>query len=260
MKIELDKYFEAEKEFSRKYSDPRGNIAISKLVKSGNYITPEREDELIGYMKNNKDVTYTKLVNLFSVNLGFLQRLRVKYKFPIIKKDNVKSFQNLLALENKRRCPACKEVKHFDLWYPNNPGRCKECDRKNQQSKYERKVKTHLSSVDNFLKYKLANSLQRKNTINTLTHQDLINQYELQNGKCYYSGRPLVIAMRTKSLDSLSIDRVDSTKGYTPDNIVLCCSIINIMKLDTTKEQFIKLCKDITLHQSLLISREDSST
>jgi len=259
MKIELDKYFEVEKEFSRKYSNPRSNMAITKLVKSGNYITPEREDEIVGYMKNDKDVTYTNLVNLFNVNLGFLQRLRVKYKFPIIKKDNVKSFQNLLALENKRKCPVCKEVKHLDLWYPNNLSRCKDCDKRKKKSSYENTINKHLSSVENFLKYKLANCSQKKTVTISITLDDLLNQFNKQNGKCFYSGRQLEIALRTKSLNSLSIDRIDSSKGYTPDNIVLCCSIINIMKLDTPEDEFINLCRDVVNHQSLQEGPSNSS-
>lgn len=251
MKIDLNKYYDAEKSFNRYYTNPRCNMAITKLVKSGNYITPEKEDEIVGYMINHTNATYTNLMNLFGVSLGFLQRLRKRYNLPTIKKDDVKSFQNLLALENKRRCPVCKEIKHFNEWYSNNLSRCKSCDKLKHKSTYEKTVNKHLSSVENFLKYKLANSTQRKNTENTLTIHDLLNQYEIQNGKCYYSGRTLAIEMRTKSLDSLSIDRVDSSKGYTPDNIVLCCSIINIMKLDTSKEEFIKLCEEVTINQRL---------
>lgn len=255
--MSIDKYFEAEKLFNRKYSTPRSNMVITKLVKSGNYLSPEKEDEIIGYMINNPNTTYTNLINLFNVNLGFLQRLRKKYQLPNIKKDNVKSFQNLLALENKRRCPVCKEIKHLNDWYSNNLSRCKVCDKAKKQSSYEKTVNKHLSSVENFLKYKLTNCSQKKNVNITITLDDLLNQYESQKGKCYYSGRPLEIALRTKSLNSLSIDRIDSSKGYNPDNIVLCCSIINIMKLDTPEDEFINLCRDVVNHQSL---QEDQSS
>jgi hypothetical protein len=259
MSDDIDKYLEAEKLFVRKNSDSRSKMAIVKLVKSGNYISPEREDELIGYMRNNKEVTYTNLINLFGVNLGFLQRLRTRYKFPTIKKDDVKSFQKLLALQNKRRCPACGEVKDLSLWYPNNPSKCKDCDKLNHKSKYEKIVSKHLSSVENFLKYKLTNCSQKKNIDTTITLDDLMKQYHHQNGKCFYSGRPLAIELRTKSLNSLSIDRINSSKGYTPDNIVLCCSIVNIMKLDTPEDEFIRLCRDIVNHQHLLEGPTDYS-
>lgn len=167
--------------------------------------------------------------------------------------DNIHNpYQQALALEGKRNCPVCKTIKPLEEWYPNNLSRCKTCDRIRGKSKYQRKAAKHISSVENFLKYKLTNSYAKKTVEHTITHEDLISQYNKQDGKCYYSGRTLTIEMRTKCLDSLSIDRVDSTKGYTPDNIVLCCSIINIMKLNTPKTEFLKLCKDITDHQSQL--------
>lgn len=30
--------------------------------------------------------------------------------------------------------------------------------------------------------------------------------------------------------ESVSLDRVDSSLGYTPDNVVLCCNRVNLMK------------------------------
>lgn len=53
---------------------------------------------------------------------------------------------------------------------------------------------------------------------------------------CYYCG----------SHECLNgIDRIDSTKGYTEDNIVPCCSMCNYMKQDYTHEEFIEQCKRI---------------
>lgn len=48
---------------------------------------------------------------------------------------------------------------------------------------------------------------------------------------------------------NVSIDRVDSTVGYTKDNIVLCCDSINSMKNSMPKEFFIELCRNIVSHQ-----------
>ena len=176
------------------------------------------------------------------------------------KADHFKNpFQKKLELEGKRKCPVCKEIKLLQDWYPNNLSRCKICDKIKRQKHYQKVATKHVSSVENFLKYKLGNCSQKKNVLITITHKDLIDQYNLQNGKCFYSGRPLAIEMRTKSLDSLSIDRVDSSKGYTPDNIVLCCSIINIMKLDTPTNEFIKICQDIVNHQYLVEGLQDFS-
>ena len=77
----------------------------------------------------------------------------------------------------------------------------------------------------------------------TLTYDDLLNQYNKQNGKCYYTGR--VMDLRINSINSLSIDRIDSGKNYSKDNIVLCCSIVNFMKKKSNIQDFIDACIDV---------------
>lgn len=38
---------------------------------------------------------------------------------------------------------------------------------------------------------------------------------------------------------STGVDRIDSSKGYTVDNVVPCCSICNIAKSDLTQSEFL---------------------
>lgn len=45
--------------------------------------------------------------------------------------------------------------------------------------------------------------------------------------------------------ESYGIDRLDSSIGYSKDNIVSCCSMCNLMKRTYTEEDFIKQCKKI---------------
>ena len=42
---------------------------------------------------------------------------------------------------------------------------------------------------------------------------------------------------------NISIDRIDSSKGYTKDNIQLVCASLNNMKMDLKNKHFIQLCK-----------------
>lgn len=47
------------------------------------------------------------------------------------------------------------------------------------------------------------------------------------------------------------IDRVDSAKGYLPDNVVTCCEWCNKAKLDRSSEDFLNWAKQLINHQNL---------
>ena len=71
---------------------------------------------------------------------------------------------------------------------------------------------------------------------------DLVNQFNKQNGLCYYSNLPLeIIEGDSKEHGNpyiLSIDRIDSKKGYIKSNVVLCCNAVNAMKNCLTLDKF----------------------
>jgi hypothetical protein len=47
------------------------------------------------------------------------------------------------------------------------------------------------------------------------------------------------------------LDRIDSTKGYTLENIQACCSVCNRMKLDLTEERFLAHINKITRYRKI---------
>jgi hypothetical protein len=57
---------------------------------------------------------------------------------------------------------------------------------------------------------------------------------ELFAGNCYYCGEPpsrtVKILHKNGSFTYNGIDRLDSTKGYTSDNVVSCCTVCNFKK------------------------------
>jgi dUTP pyrophosphatase len=69
-----------------------------------------------------------------------------------------------------------------------------------------------------------------------LTSDFLYDLYQKQNGLCSYTGIPMKISSTNwnsngqADLDTLSIDRIIPEKGYTKDNVVLCCSAVNKLK------------------------------
>ena len=59
--------------------------------------------------------------------------------------------------------------------------------------------------------------------------------------KCPVLGVPLHREERNSWINAPSIDRIDSTKGYTPDNIVIVSRRANILKKDATPQELIAL-------------------
>lgn len=60
---------------------------------------------------------------------------------------------------------------------------------------------------------------------------------------CAYTGE--VLTLERNKLNIVSVDRIDSNKGYTKDNVVFCCSIINIMKTYLTVAEFRDWCTKV---------------
>jgi len=63
----------------------------------------------------------------------------------------------------------------------------------------------------------------RKHKEFTLVKQDLYDLYQTQNGLCYYSKLPMTFRGAWK----MSLERLDQTKGYIRENVVLCCLEFN---------------------------------
>jgi len=81
-----------------------------------------------------------------------------------------------------------------------------------------------------------------------------LDLYYKQDGKCALSGETLTrIGLEDKGINNynISIDRIDSTKGYTVDNIQLVGAIINIMKNDIEEKDFLLFVSSIALNSIL---------
>lgn len=103
------------------------------------------------------------------------------------------------------------------------------------------------SLLGKYLRYRLDNirgRCRRDGVEMTISTEDLLKQWEKQNGDCFYSGLKMNFISGEENI--FSVDRIDSRIGYTRDNIVLCLRWINIMKLNKSIDQFLKMCEIIT--------------
>lgn len=86
---------------------------------------------------------------------------------------------------------------------------------------------------------------------------DLFNMWEEQKGKCYYTGYEMTYEFAhyksgkpsEKTAYQVSCDRLDNDGGYTKDNCVLCCSVVNKMKGAMSEDGFYRICNDIVRHK-----------
>ena len=78
-----------------------------------------------------------------------------------------------------------------------------------------------------------------------ITIKDAWDRYQQQKGKCALTGLPLTLFPNT--CITASLDRIDSSKGYTLDNIQWVLKAVNIMKNSYSMEFFINICRKIVL-------------
>lgn len=96
--------------------------------------------------------------------------------------------------------------------------------------------------------YLLKDGAKRRNHKFDLTAEQLWNLYIKQNKRCALSGLTLYFAesrYKDRQKQTASLDRIDSSKGYTIDNVQWVHKIINMMKQDYSNEYFIKMCTKV---------------
>ena len=134
-------------------------------------------------------------------------------------------------LKQKEFIKTEKSKQYQKEWYKLNKNKKKENSKKNTEIKKEKApLKLLLNSIKNGAK--------RRNLEFKIDLEFLLDCWEKQNGKCYYTKIDMKYIAFKKDPFQVSIDRIDSSKGYTKDNVVLCCQSINYMKNDYYIDDF----------------------
>lgn len=157
-------------------------------------------------------------------------------------------------------CWSCKETKSLRLfpyrkqYKDNKEKRCKQCNKLNKHARVENyTLEQHITGMITTAKSSSRKRGKRGRNqceIHTITVEDILKLKEKQNNKCVYSG--IELAWERNNNNKASIDRIDSTKGYTPDNIQLVTKVVNQAKNNLTHNEFITLIHMI--YQNLYIS------
>tara|TARA_B110000285_G_C15035039_1_gene568782 strand:- start:100 stop:579 length:480 start_codon:yes stop_codon:yes gene_type:complete len=153
--------------------------------------------------------------------------------------------------QRRHICRICNKEKAISEFYINNTHRktptvdaCKFCKKSQLQERY---AKTNRS----FLQRKLTHS-KRSNRHGDIPIkidvEFLLKLLKKQKGLCALSHRPMtrIIGLNKKCNTNISIDRINSDKGYIIKNVQLVCADVNVAKNDLKQKEFIKLCKLIS--------------
>ncbi len=182
-----------------------------------------------------------------------------KYKVSIGDQYNKWKVLELSTKENEYNtvcqciCGYIGTVRVSDLVNGHNKG-CIHCAQKDRIGKYMKERKYIPTTFMSFIK----SNAKRRNLDFDLTIDYLDQLLEQQNFKCALSGIELkipdkLIAYSTRSAfdrknSTISLDRIDSSKGYVQGNVQWVHKIVNIMKWSMTDDQFVTLCTMVANH------------
>ncbi len=138
--------------------------------------------------------------------------------------------------------------------------RCIECEKKRKKDFYEDGYKLIMSERQesrkpynrfyhnnmNIFKCRFRTAKQRarkKGFEFDLTLDYLFELYNKQNGICYITG--VKLSLEKHHHNTISIDRIDSKKGYVVSNIGICTDFINIAKSNYELDELLNILREI---------------
>jgi hypothetical protein len=147
-----------------------------------------------------------------------------------------------------KTCFCCKTDKPHSLFFKHSQtpdgyhSWCKDCctagnirSRAKQNSTIEGRAKIFLQNA--------RKSAVKRQQLFDLDIADVVDCWNTQANVCAYSGR--LMTLEAGKLNTVSIERIDSNVGYTPENTILVCQAINRMKSDFEFDDFYDLCRDV---------------
>jgi hypothetical protein len=173
-------------------------------------------------------------------------------------------------MEQTKKCRDCGEEKTLNFFHKDKEKKygvrstCKDCTkpiaskyylkhaekikakvsvyRKSYVNRYERDIESRLRSLRTKAKLRINKEFN-------LQESDMLDAWGKQNGLCVYTKLPLVAT--ANQFNTISLDRINSSGGYTPDNIQFVCAAINKMKQEYTEEVFLLFCHLVTQNNKL---------
>lgn len=177
--------------------------------------------------------------------IRWYHRSHPRLKYPI--EEQIK--------DGKLLCYKCLQYKPADEFDDNSSNwfrlckdrRCKECKRKQYEKRLiQNRWKSDVHDVLRSRFYGARDRARRKNLEFDITLDYLMYLWNKQQGKCALSGIKMTTVLYDGRIPTnVSLDRIDTKKGYTMDNVQLVCMAVNQMKNDLSINELYSFCKNI---------------
>ena len=149
----------------------------------------------------------------------------------------------------------CGTTRHVPTWSLNN-SKSKSCGCTNVKGRFKAKCVGDLSAsyYTSFKHNRRSKGIEFSDDVNM---EYLWYLYEQQGGKCAISGIPIYLNPQwsqqnkgkvTKIIQTASIDRIDNSKGYIPENVQWVHKDINYMRGGLSIMEFIIFCRQVVKH------------
>jgi hypothetical protein len=101
-----------------------------------------------------------------------------------------------------------------------------------------------------FMKKMMTRAVYNERNLPVKLHiNDLIDMWHQQKGRCALTGVRMSHtqshAIPDAAARNVSLDRIDPSGGYVPENLQLVCVVANTMKWNCTNEEFIHWCRHV---------------
>ena len=100
------------------------------------------------------------------------------------------------------------------------------------------------NSSPRYSMYQTLNHAKKRAEV-TITIQDLMDIFEKQNGLCALSGVKMTWHQGKILPTSISIDRIDNSKGYVHGNVRLVCVVVNAFKSTQSDSEVYEFAKKL---------------
>lgn len=171
--------------------------------------------------------------------------------YEIVAFDQMKSFPSGQTQQYwKVRCVHCQNEKSISAQkvLGSYQDGCSKCVRSRFSGTNSSNWKGSSKHVTGMYVSRLKSAARKRSIPFLVSREELDEIFQKQNGRCVYTGYDLSFETREEK-GSASLDRIDSKKPYTKDNVQWVHKDINIIKWDLGHDQFISLCRTVTENQ-----------